>query len=52
MGWMMMQPANDDKSINATKLLLETGEYTFDITRGVSITSNILWVTQLPFTGK
>ena len=29
-----MQPADDDESIAATKVLLETGECTFDLTRG------------------
>ena len=33
MDWIMMQPDNDKESIDATKLLLETGECNFDITR-------------------
>ena len=33
MGWIMMQPADDDESVAATKTLLETGEYLFDLTR-------------------
>ena len=33
MGWIMMQPADDDESIAATKILLETGECLFDLTK-------------------
>ena len=35
MGWILIQLADDEVSIAATKLLLETGEDTFDLTRGV-----------------
>ena len=34
MGWILMQPADDEEPISATKILLETGECIFDITRG------------------
>ena len=34
MGWILMQPADDEESIKATKLLRETGECLFDLTRG------------------
>ena len=32
MGWILMQPADDEESIKATKLLKETGECKFDLT--------------------
>ena len=31
MSWILMQPADDDLSIAATKLLLKTGEFLFDL---------------------
>ena len=33
MGWIMMQPADDDESVAATKILLETGECLFDLAK-------------------
>ena len=33
MGWILMQPAQDEASLAATKLLIETGEVTFDIAK-------------------
>ena len=33
MGWIMMQPADDDESVAATKIVLETGECIFDLTK-------------------
>jgi len=34
MGWIIMQPADDKESIRSTKILLDTGECIFDLTRG------------------
>ena len=34
MGSILMQPADEEESIRATKLLQETGECLFDLTRG------------------
>ena len=34
MGWVLMQPAGDEESIAATKLLSTTGECKFDLTKG------------------
>ena len=34
MSWIMIQPADNNESIAAINLLLETGECNFDITRG------------------
>ena len=31
MGWIMMQPANDAESIQATEILRKTGECLFDL---------------------
>ena len=31
MCWILMQPANDEESSNASKKLLKTGEYLFDL---------------------
>ena len=33
-GWVLMQPADDAKSIVASKLLLKTGECLFGLTKG------------------
>ena len=33
MGWIMMQPADDEESVAATALLLSTGECKFDLTK-------------------
>ena len=33
MGWILVQPADNEEYIRATKLLLETGECLFDLTR-------------------
>ena len=34
MGWILMQPADDEVSTAATKLLRDTGECSFDLTKG------------------
>ena len=34
MGWILMQPADDEESVHATKILLETGKCLFDLIRG------------------
>ena len=36
MGWIFMQPADNEESIRATTPLLETGECLFDLTRGAA----------------
>lgn len=33
MGYILMQPANNEASVAATEILLKTGEYIFDITK-------------------
>ena len=33
MGWILMQPTDDEISTMATKLLLDTGECSFDLTK-------------------
>ena len=34
MGWILMQPADDEESVHTTKILLETGECLFNLTQG------------------
>ena len=33
MGWILMQPANDEESVAASKILLTTGECLFDLSK-------------------
>ena len=43
MGYILMQPANDKKSVEATALLLKTGECVFDTTKSSVILQPIIF---------
>ena len=33
MGWILMQPADDEESMKASRILMDTGEYLFDLSK-------------------